>query len=122
VARNAARDDDLGGYQIYKGDAVFVCPWGVHRSPALWEAPDEFRPERFSPEQDAERNRYAFFPFAGGPRQCIGNFFALMEARLALATLLQRYRFHLAPGSAVEPSTILTLRPKGDMKVFLQPV
>lgn len=122
VARNAARDDDLGGYPIYQGDAVFICPWVVHRSPALWDAPGELRPERFSPEQDAERSRYAFFPFAGGPRQCIGNVFALMEARLVLATLVQRYRFRLAPGSVVEPSTILTLRPKGDMKVVLQPV
>ncbi len=122
LARNAARDDDLGGYPIYKGDAVFVSPWVVHRLQSLWDAPDELRPERFSSELDAERSRYAFFPFAGGPRQCIGNTFALMEARLVLATLAQRYRFRLAPGSVVEPEPIMTLRPKGDVKVYLQPV
>jgi cytochrome P450 len=119
VARNAAKDDDLGGYAISKGDAVFVSSWVVHRAPWLWDAPDEFRPERFSPEREVEL-RNAFFPFVGGPRQCIGNAFALMEARLALAVLAQRFRFSLAPGSVVEPEPILTLRPKGVVKVLLE--
>jgi cytochrome P450 len=122
VARNAARDAELGGYPIARGTAVFVSPWTLHRSPALWDAPAAFRPERFAPEQADARHRYAFCPFVGGPRQCIGNAFALMEARLVLAVLAQRYRFKLAPGCTAEPHPVLTLRPKDGLRVLLEPV
>ncbi|HEY0137053.1 MAG TPA: cytochrome P450 [Nannocystis sp.] len=121
VARNAACDVDLGGFPIARGTAVFLSPWGAHRSPALWDAPEVFRPERFAPEHAAGRHRYAYFPFVGGPRQCIGNAFALMEARLVLAVLLQRHYFTRAPGSVADPEPLLTLRPKAGLRLLAHP-
>ena len=95
---------------------MIVSPWAMHRSPAVWEAPLEFRPERF--ERADSVPRYAYFPFAGGPRQCIGNSFALMEAVLILAIVLQRYRLALAPEHRVELEPLLTLRPKGALPMI----
>jgi len=70
---------------------------------ALWEEPERFDPERFTPERAATRPAYAYFPFGGGPRVCIGNSFAMMEAQLILSTVAQRYQLHLIPGHPVEP-------------------
>jgi cytochrome P450 len=122
LARNAARDDELGRCPVPRGTAVFISPWAIHRSPALWDSPGAFWPERFTPERAAGRHRYAYLPFIAGPRVCIGNHFALMEARLVLAVLAQRYRFRLAPGSVPTPDPCMTLRPRGDLRVLLEPL
>jgi cytochrome P450 len=112
-ARRALEEDEIAGYRIPKGGGVLVSPWVTHRHPAFWDEPERFDPERFSAERTASRPRYAYFPFGGGPRQCIGNEFALMESQLVLAMIAQRFRLRVAPGHTAEPEPLITLRPKG---------
>ena len=114
-ARQAIASDEIGGYTIARGAYVLLLPATTHRHPDFWERPDVFDPERFSPERAAERHRFAYFPFGGGPRICIGNQFALTEAQLILATILPRYQFHLLPGARVVPEPLITLRPRGKL-------
>lgn len=121
VSRHVHADDVVDGYLLKKGSLVFVSPWVLHRLPSLWDEPDAFRPDRFTPESNAARHRFAYFPFLGGPRQCIGNAFALMEATLVLATVASRYRLRLAPGAKVVPDPLLTLRIKGGLPMFAEP-
>jgi cytochrome P450 len=113
--RKALRDDKIGGYSIPAGTTVVVSPYVTHRHAGFWDQPERFDPERFDGERAKERPRYAYYPFGGGPRQCIGSSFALLEAPLVLATILQRFRFELAPGWKVEPEPLITLRPKGGL-------
>jgi cytochrome P450 len=122
VARNAAKDEDLGGHSIPAGTAVFISPYVLHRSPSLWEAPTVFWPDRFAPDRIDEQHAHAFIPFISGPRQCIGNNFALLEARLALAVLAKRFRFELASGSVVEPEPVVTLRPREGLWIVAHPI
>jgi cytochrome P450 len=117
IARSAAKDDVIGGARIEAGTFVFVCPYMTHRHPAFWEDPERFDPERFAPGKDAERPRFAYFPFGGGPRQCIGKDFALIEAELAIAAVAQRYRLELLPGHPVVAQPMITLRPKHGMQM-----
>ena len=119
-SRTVKEDDVIGGFHIPKGSAVDVSPYVTQRHPDFWEEPDAFRPERFAPEAAAKRHRFAYFPFSGGPRQCIGNSFAMMEAQLVLATVAQRYRLREAPGFSLEPDSQLTLRPKGALPMHLE--
>ena len=97
-SRQALADDELGGFRLPRGWLAFVIPYVLHRLPAFWEDPEAFDPERFSPERSADRPKFVYLPFGAGPRQCIGNQFALIEAHLSVATLAQRYRLHLVPG------------------------
>jgi cytochrome P450 len=99
---------------------VFLIPFVVHRRPHLWPDPERFDPERFTPERVAERSRFAYFPFGGGPRQCIGNHFAMIEAQLILAMASRRYRIELAPGPRVVAEPLITLRPKPGIKATLR--
>jgi cytochrome P450 len=119
IARNTAREQELGGHRITAGTAVFISPYVLHRSPSLWEAPTAFWPDRFA---SAEQPAHAFIPFISGPRQCIGNNFALLEARLALGVLAKQFRFELAPGSVVETDPILTLRPREGLRILAHPI
>jgi cytochrome P450 len=112
LARSPVADDELAGYHIPARSLVFVSPWIIHRNPEVWEDPEGFDPDRFAPGADAGRDRFAFFPFGGGPRICIGQGFAMQEAKLMLATIVQRYRLDLVPGFRVVPETAVTLRPK----------
>jgi len=114
-SRKVKEDDVIGGYRIAAGTSVDISPWLTHRHPDFWEEPEAFRPERFTPEQVAQRPRFAYFPFSGGPRQCIGNNFALMEAQLILATMAQRVRLSAGTGSLPVPDPLITLRPKGGL-------
>lgn len=120
--RKASQEDQIGGYYIPAGAEVSVSPYVTHRDPTLWPEPEQFEPSRFKAEIAAERPRYAYFPFGGGPRQCIGNNFALMEAQLALAAIAQRYTLELAPDKPVETEPLITLRPKDGLWFTLQPV
>ena len=113
--RQALGPDRLGEYTVPKGTLLFISPYITHRHPRVWEDPERFDPERFAPERVRERPRFAYLPFSGGPRLCIGNEFALMEAQLAVAMTLQRYRLELVAGARVEPESRLTLRPRGGM-------
>lgn len=111
-ARDAIAHDEIGGYHVPAGSMILMSQYLAHRHPAYWEHPEAFDPERFTPERSAGRPHYAYFPFGGGQRTCIGNHFAMLEAQLILATVAQRYRPRLAPGQAVEPVAVGTLRPR----------
>jgi len=117
VSRNAIAEDEICGYRVPAHAYVLLLPYTVHRHPDFWEHPDTFDPERFTPERSAVRPRYAYFPFGGGPRQCIGNTFAMTEAQLILATIAQRYRLSLAPDHEVGTEPLITLRPRNGILV-----
>jgi cytochrome P450 len=112
MARVAIEDTEIAGFPIPKGCGVSLAQWVVHRDPRWFEAPLEFRPERWEGDFAKRLPRFAYFPFGGGPRQCIGNNFAVMEAGLLLATLAQQFRISLLPGKEIIPAASITLRPK----------
>jgi cytochrome P450 len=112
-ARSAIAEDEMGGYRIAKGAYVLLFPYVTHRHPDFWEQPEVFDPKRFAPERTNARHRFAYLPFGGGPRVCIGNQFAFTEAQLVLATILPRYQFRLLPGAEMVPEPLITLRPRG---------
>ena len=118
--RKALADDEVGGYTVPARTLIWLSPYATHRHPDFWENPEVFDPERFSPERSTGRQHFAYFPFGGGPRLCIGSNFAMMEAQLILATVAQRYRLRLMPGHHVEPEVLLTMRPRNGLPMLLQ--
>jgi cytochrome P450 len=94
----------------------------MHRHPAFWDAPGEYRPERFLPRAAADRPSHLYIPFGGGPRICLGQAFALTEATLVLATVLPRVRLRPVPGHVVEPEALVTLRPRHGLLMTAQAV
>lgn len=118
--RKAIGEDVLGGYYVPANTFIWLSPYITHRHPDFWERPEEFDPERFTPERAAGRPHFAHFPFGGGPRLCIGSNLAMMEAQLITATIAQRYLLRLLPGHPVEPEVSLTLRPKYGLPMTLQ--
>jgi cytochrome P450 len=121
-SRMALADDELGGYTIPRGSIVVVLPYVIHRHPAFWEHPEAFDPDRFLPERSGSRPRFAWLPFGGGQRVCIGQGLAVMEGQLILAMMAQRYRFRPVPGHPVEPRALVTLRPSHGLRVTAHPV
>jgi cytochrome P450 len=119
-SRQALADDELGGYHLPGGWLAFVLPYVLHRLPAFWHDPEAFEPERFLPEPSANRPKFLYLPFGAGPRQCIGNQFALIEMQLVVATLAQRHRLHLVPRHRVEPWPLITLRPRFGMPMIIE--
>lgn len=119
VGRHALGTDEIGGFSIPKGAYVILAQYVTHRHPAFWDDPDTFDPERFSAERSADRHRYAYFPFGGGPRLCIGNQFAMLETQLILATILSRHELHLTANAHVVPEPLITLRPSGALLMTL---
>ena len=109
--RDAVAEDEIGGYHIPAGSSIFLSPYITHRHPAFWDNPDAFDPERFAPEQAAARPRFAYFPFGGGPRKCIGNHLALLQMQLAVAMIAQRYHLHPLPGHPVQHGALVSLHP-----------
>ncbi len=93
----------------------------MHRHPRYFPEPEAFRPERWTDSATMALPKYAYFPFGGGPRVCIGNSFALMEALLVLATVAQRVRLDLVPDHPVEPETYFTVRPRHGMLMVVRP-
>ena len=118
ITRIAKEDVEIGGYAVVAGSIVLVSQYVMHHHPYYWERPEEFQPERFAEEWDQSIPKFAYFPFGGGPRVCIGNSFAMMEATLVLATIMQRYHLSLAPGQTIEMEPLITLRPKGKMRMI----
>jgi cytochrome P450 len=119
LARQALRDETIRGRPVAAGSLVMVVPWLLHRHRKFWGKPDHYIPERFLPENAQFRVRHAYLPFSVGPRICAGAAFGQTEAILCLATLAQRVRLRLAPGTAVEPVCRLTLRPGDDLRMLL---
>ena len=120
ATRQPIQDTHIGNYFLPKGSNIAISTYTMHRNPALFPDPLQFKPERFSPEQEASIPKYAYLPFGGGPRVCIGNSFAIMEARLVLITVLQRFKLALAPGQKVRAEQLFTIRPKGGLKMVLE--
>jgi len=111
--RSPLRDLTLAGYTIPQGANVLFSPWVVHRDPARWPDPDEFRPERF----DAPPPRSSYLPFGDGPRMCVGNRFAEAELTLVLATMLPRVSLSCVDSLPVRPEGDATLRPQGGLRM-----
>ena len=120
LMRRAVKDDEIGGYHVPANTYVLWSPYVAHRHPEFWENPEQFDPERFSPEQVAKRPRHAYMPFSSGPRMCLGSNFALTEATLILATVAQHYRLKLQSGQKIEPDPVLTLHVRNGVKVYLE--
>jgi cytochrome P450 len=98
-----------------------MSQWVVQRDPSFFEEPEEFRPERWTDEFQKTMPKFAYFPFGGGPRLCVGNSFAMLEMALVLPTIGQRYRFALAPGAQVTPQPTFTLRPHPGIPAVIVP-
>jgi cytochrome P450 len=119
VIRQPIGPDEIDGRPVPAKALVLLYAYVTHRDPDLWEEPERFRPERFLPGAGAGRPKFAYFPFGGGPRVCIGNTFALTEGPLVLAALAQRFRLEPVPGHVVVPDTTFTLRPKNGVMMRL---
>jgi cytochrome P450 len=115
ITRDAAKEDVIDGYRIKKGDSIAMAPWAVHRLEKYWENPLKFDPERFSPERIKQVHRYAWFPFGGGQRMCIGNNFAMMEMQIVLALMCSKFNFEVAENFKLELEPLVTLRPRHGM-------
>jgi cytochrome P450 len=119
VSRTAQQDDVLCGRKIRAGQTVLIPIYCLHRHKMLWEDPDAFRPERFGADQ--KHDRFSYLPFIDGPRVCIGASFALQEAVIILATLLQKFEFDAIPSKQPVPEMILTMRPTGGVWLKVRP-
>ena len=119
LGREAGEDVDIGGYRIARGHQVWFCPWAIHRDPRWFDAPDSFRPERWEGDLAKRLPRFAYFPFGGGPRQCIGQAFAQLEAVLLLATLARAFDVEVLPKPPAVPEPSVTLRPRHGLRVRL---
>lgn len=120
ISRQALGPDRMGDIALKQGSSVLIVPWLLHRHRKLWDRPDEFRPERFTPDQVAARPRFAYLPFGAGPHICIGAAFAMTEAILCLATLAKRFRLTMVPGTIVEPVGLITLRPRHGLPMRIE--
>jgi len=118
VGREALEDTSFGGFKVPKGSQVFAFQWVTQRDERYFENPDRFDPERWTAERAEEIPKYAYFPFGGGPRQCIGNYFAMMEIVLLLATIGGRFSLSLASEQRVELLPVLSLRPKQGIRLI----
>jgi len=115
LGRTAIEDNTIGGYLIPKGATVTVSFYATHRLEKYWPDPERFDPERFSPEAVAARPRLAYMPFAAGHRNCIGANLAMLEGKLIMALVAQRYRLDLVPGHRVETASTTTMHPRWGM-------
>jgi cytochrome P450 len=121
VIRDAVAEDEIGGFRIPPRSMIILSPYVTHRHPAFWPDAEVFDPDRFLPERSLDRPRFAWYPFLGGPHQCIGQEFAMMEMTLTLAMTVQAFRIRLAPGARVAPAPLISLRPRPGVPVVLQP-
>ena len=118
--RVALEDLTLGGYRIPRHTTVLLVPWVTHRDGRFFEEPLKFHPDRWADGLAKRLPRYAYFPFGGGARLCIGRDFGMMEAQLILATVAQQYHFELVPGQTVKPLAVVTLRPEHGIQAVLR--
>jgi cytochrome P450 len=112
VSRTAIEDDVIDGYDVPAGTNIMVSPFVIQRNPRYWPNPERLDPMRFAPEQQETRPKFAYIPFAGGPRNCIGASFAMMEMQIVITMLLQNFRMELAPQPPIEREAVISIRPK----------
>jgi cytochrome P450 len=120
MSRQAMEDVNIGGYDVAKGSLILISPYVMHRDLRYFEEPERFLPERWANDFEKRIPRYAYFPFGGGPRVCIGQGFAMMETQLILATIAQRYYLSLAPDQQVEMQPMITLRPRNGLRMTVK--
>jgi cytochrome P450 len=119
LARTVAKAIELAGYKLPVGSNVVMSPWILHRDPRFFEHPERFNPDRWTADAAEHLPKFAYFPFGGGPRLCIGASFATMEANLLLAAIAQRFRLRLVPGHPVAALPSITLRPRHGMRMSI---
>ncbi|NJM36700.1 MAG: cytochrome P450 [Akkermansiaceae bacterium] len=115
IERRVIADDIIGGYTLPAGSSVAISPYALHRHPAFWERPEVFNPSRFQNAPPA-----AYIPFGAGPRFCIGNEFAMLEAHIITVMMLQKFQLSLVPGHPIVPQPDITLRSKHGMMMTLR--
>jgi len=118
--RIAVEKCEIGGYPIPRGASVLMSQWVIHRDPRFFESPEEFRPERWDGDLAERLPKYAYFPFGGGQRTCIGREFAMLQLLLTLVTIARKFRFRLATRSAVEREASIVLRPRGGLPMVIR--
>ena len=119
IGREATEDVEIGGRILPRGTQVWITQYASHRDGRFFPRPLAFEPDRWADDLQRKLPRFAYFPFGGGPRLCIGNNFAMMEAVLLLATIAQRWRPHVAAGDTPRPQFSITLRPRGGVRATL---
>jgi cytochrome P450 len=119
-SRQALGDDEVCGHRVPKGSFVTVASWVLHRHKLWWQDPQEFRPERFLPENADKIDRFAYIPFGTGPRVCLGKHLGLLEATMLFAMTARGFRLRLKPGASVEPLGRMTLRPRWGMPMIVE--
>jgi cytochrome P450 len=122
VARDVVADDVIAGCRVPRGTTIVLSPYVTHHLPDVWPDPERFDPDRFTPQRSTGRPRFAWFPFLGGPHQCIGQDFAMMEATLIVAMTIQRFRLTLLPGTEVPFKPLMSLRPANGVPMLLERV
>lgn len=120
IGRQALEDVEIQGEVIPKGAILNIYTYFIQRNEKYWDNPTRFDPERFSPENEGRINKWAYIPFSTGPRVCVGNSFAMMEAQLLLATIASRFQLSLPTGHTVELNPLVTLNPKGGLPMILK--
>ena len=120
IGREATEPIEIGGYLARIGTQFSITPWVMHRDPRWWDEPEAFRPERWDNDLAKRLPKGVYIPFGGGPRVCIGNHFAMMEAVLLLATLSQNHTLKLVPDQTLELAASITLRPRGGTRVIVE--
>lgn len=120
IPRLVTKDQQIRGYEVTAGSVAVCSPYVTHRHPDYWEDPERYDPQRFTAEREKARHRYAYFPFGGGPRACIGQYFSMLEAVIVTAQLVRAFRF-TSPAGPVRLFTGITLRPKDPMPCPIDP-
>lgn len=119
IGRENIHDCLIGEYEIKKGTAVILSQWVMHHDKRFYDSPDSFNPERWTPEFTHNLPKFAYFPFGGGPRTCIGNGFAMLESVMALSSIMQKFSLELEPDQNVKLLPAVTLRPENDIRLKL---
>ncbi len=120
ILREAAAADTLCGHRVPPRSIIAILPWVVHRHRRLWRDPDRFDPDRFAPENSTARPRFAYVPFAGGPRICVGASFAMTQMLIVIAVLARRFRFCLSPAHPVRAVGRISLHPQGGLMMTVE--
>jgi cytochrome P450 len=120
MGRRALGDDRLGDVDIPEGSVLALSPYITHRNPAYWDDPERFDPDRMRETKASLRKPFAYFPFGGGPRLCIGHNMAMLEAQLIIGTIAQRFDMRLVEGHQVVPERLFVLRPRGGLPMTIR--